>query len=107
MASLTATHPNHIREINNGILKWGTNVEYAGIHQFGGKIKKPERRRGKGEKPWVFTGQDGSTVFTKKIRAHEINIPARPFIGTNDQLLEDISDLLAEEVIRQLGGPGA
>lgn len=57
-----------------------SSLKHAGVHQHGATIKKPERRRGPGEKPWVFQGREG-TVFTRHIKAHTVTIPARPFLG--------------------------
>src|SRR5262245_59236070 len=53
---------------------------YAPVHQYSAVIHKPERRRGVGEKPWVFQGREG-IVFPRHIRAHTVFIPARPFLG--------------------------
>jgi phage gpG-like protein len=55
-------------------------LRYAAAQQYGATIRQPERRRGRGEKPWVFQGRSG-TVFTRHIRAHTIVLPARPFLG--------------------------
>lgn len=57
-----------------------TTLRHAPAHQYGATIKKPERRRGPGQKPWVFHGRTG-LVFTRHIRAHTVTIPARPFLG--------------------------
>lgn len=62
------------------VLTLVSSLKHAGVHQHGATIRKPERRRGQGEKPWVFQGKTG-TVFTRHIRAHTVHIPARPFLG--------------------------
>ncbi len=53
--------------------QWGTNMEYAGTHQFGAvivpKVKKALR----------FALANGKFVTVKKVK-----IPARPFLGLND-----------------------
>jgi phage gpG-like protein len=65
-------------------------VEYAGIQNQGGTISKPERRRVKGEKPWVFQGADGRTIFTRRIRAHSITIPARQVAGIGRSMVDGV-----------------
>ncbi|OYZ03497.1 MAG: phage virion morphogenesis protein [Polaromonas sp. 28-63-22] len=57
---------------DNSGTSWGTNVIYAGIHQFGGTIKA------KGGGALRFRLPGGGFVTVKKV-----TIPARPFIGVN------------------------
>ena len=57
---------------DNSGASWGTNVIYAGIHQFGGTIKA------KGGGALRFRTPGGGFVTVKKV-----TIPARPFIGVN------------------------
>jgi phage gpG-like protein len=68
-------------------------VEYAGIQNHGGTINKPERRRAKGEKPWVFQ-KDGATIFTRRIRAHSVTIPARNFLGVGATMSEKVKGVI-------------
>lgn len=103
MASLTARGMNHIEDITDDRLEFGTNLDYAGIHQDGGTIHFPDKRRGPGEKPWVFPGPDGNPIFTRHIKEHDVTIPARPFLGISDSLAEQVGEMLADEVERQLG----
>ncbi|WP_041523603.1 phage virion morphogenesis protein [Gilvimarinus agarilyticus] len=74
-------------------LEFGTNRVYAAIHQLGGVIKKKTRR----SEVYFRQRADGSVGnrFVKKNRSnfaqsvnvgeHTIKIPAREFLGTNDQ----------------------
>lgn len=50
----------------------GTNVIYAGIHQFGGTIKA----KGGGQLKFKIGGQ--------WVSVEEVDIPARPFLGIDD-----------------------
>jgi phage gpG-like protein len=79
----------------------GTNLEYAAIHNFGGTISIPEKRR---TKPWVFPGPGGKMIFTRHIRAHTVTIPQRQFLGWSDQLLQDCADACAEYAAKLLSG---
>jgi phage gpG-like protein len=79
----------------------GTNVVYAAIHQLGGIIQQAERRhtiyRRYDEK-----ADDLSVLFVKKskanyaedvtIPARDIKMPARPFLGVDE---DDESEILA------------
>jgi phage gpG-like protein len=60
------------------------DVPYAGIQNRGGTISKPARQR---DKPWVFMGRGGGLVFTRRIRAHTVTIPARQFMGTGNRMI--------------------
>jgi phage gpG-like protein len=88
MASLTGSGEGHVERIEDRRLIWGTNVDYAAVHQDGAEI--PEQKRAK---PWVFNS-GGKTIFTRKIAAH--SIPARPFLGINDDMLELIDEIIAD-----------
>lgn len=59
-----------------GFAAWGTNVIYAGIHQFGGDIKPVKAKR------LAFK------VGSKSVFANKVTIPARPYLGisTADQV---------------------
>lgn len=102
MASLGGSHAEapgigggrgSIESINANVLVWGTNLEYAAVHQFGHTFQRPEQTR---DKPWVFLGPDGSLIFTRRIRAHTQTVPARPFIGVNDAVTEVINNIFRE-----------
>ena len=58
---------------------WGTNVVYAGIHQFGGTIQA------KNGGSLRFRLPGGAFVTVKKV-----TMPARPFLGINT---EDVSEM--------------
>ncbi len=63
----------------------GSNKPYAAIHQCGGKI------RPKNKKFLVFPGADGDTVFAK-----EVTIPARPYIGLNQEIEDEAREIMKE-----------
>ena len=54
--------------------QWGSNMEYAGVHQFGAVI------RPKTKKALRFGLANGKFVTVKKV-----TIPARPFLGLNEE----------------------
>lgn len=76
----------HWQPVGNDAVRWGSNSVYAAIHQHGGTIEQPARQSS------VHFGA-GSTerLFVKKkkaqrsmavhIPAHEVVMPARPFLG--------------------------
>jgi phage gpG-like protein len=102
MASVAAAGRGHVERIDASSLEVGTNLEYAAIHQFGGTVHKPARQRPHPQKPWVFQGPEGP-IFTRKIREHDVVIPARPFIGWSAELLEQTQDILGRFLEKQLG----
>lgn len=74
------THVADARRVEVGIIAKTPSAKWAHVHQFGATIV-PKRA------PFlVFTGADGHKVFAKKVV-----IPARPFIGIDQQ---DRTDLL-------------
>jgi len=66
-------------EVNATSVVLGTNLPYAAIHQFGGTIQVPAMTAAPG-KVLRFTTRDGSVVFTKRTSAHQVTIPARPYM---------------------------
>lgn len=76
----------------------GTNVLYAAIHQLGGSIDMPARQQTVHFKTSKRTGQtrfskakgaDRSETFA--VKSHVINMPARPFLGIDDDDEREIS----------------
>ena len=59
----------HVEEMTGTSLEWGTNLNYAAVHQYG----YPPR-----------------------------NIPARPFLGINDQMSNDIAELVGDFIEARL-----
>lgn len=83
----------------------GSPLAYAAIHQFGGTIKIPERQgqvyhgAGDGQAGRRFAKKaDAVKVTEVTIPAHQIRIPARPYVGLSldDEagILEDARDWL-------------
>lgn len=103
MASMTSAASGGISQIDRLSLTQGTAHEFAAVHNFGATINHPERRRGKGEKPWVFES-GGETVFTKRIAAHVVVIPARPFVGLASRQVDFIGEIIADRLMRQYFG---
>jgi phage virion morphogenesis protein len=69
-------------------VEWGSNLVYARIHQLGGDIDMPGREatislkniRKKGNR-FVKLGTRKATERVVSIRAHQVHIPARPYLG--------------------------
>ena len=101
MASATAQGPGHIEFITDTMLVIGTNLDYAAIHQYGGTIHVPEKRRPYPLTPWVFE-VGGQKVITRHIAAHTITIPARPFLGFSDALAEKCALVFGDWMIEEM-----
>ncbi len=91
-ASVTGRGQGHVEEITDTQLIVGTNLDYAAIHQYGGTVDVPEKKR---QKPWVWMGPDGP-VFTRKIKAHQVQIPQRQFLGFSEKVTGEIQQVFAE-----------
>ena len=72
----------------------GTNVVYAAIHQFGGTI------RAKSARALVFTLPDGSVV-----QLQSVTIPARPFMGIDEDNWIAIGDIVTDWLTEAGGAP--
>lgn len=77
----------------------GTNKIQAATHQFGEKGREITIRA-KTSKGLVFMNQDGQWVRKKKVTV-KVKIPARPFLGLNDDDMKEIKatieDFLGED----------
>ncbi|HQS08722.1 MAG: hypothetical protein B7Y12_02165 [Rhizobiales bacterium 24-66-13] len=97
----------------------GTNLVYGPIHQLGGTVKLPEREGSavfQTVKQGAFTTKDGRRVgsrlrFAKAstraksrqeksftIRAHEVTIPARPYLGIDDADRAEILAIIEDHI---------
>lgn len=72
---------------------YGSNLEYAAIHQKGGEIKA------RNKKALSFIGADGKRFFVKKV-----TIPARPFIGISEDDKEEAREMIALHIKNSFGG---
>jgi phage gpG-like protein len=82
------------KELSSLQLIFGTNVEYAAVHQYGGTNNIPAWEWKPGQKIRRF--EIGSkTIFTKRVKAHSVTIPARPFLGIGDKLAKQIDEVFA------------
>ena len=66
----------------------GTKEKYGAIHQFGGSIQKQARQStvhfGAGKAKHLFVKQKkAKRSLQVTIPAHQVNMPARPFLGIN------------------------
>lgn len=73
----------------------GSNVLYAAIHQLGGTIKP------KAGKSLVFT------IGGRKVFANSVTIPARPFLGIDQEDEAEIAAIAADWLLPPSASPGA
>ena len=81
----------HYQASGDNAVEIGTNSVYGAIHQFGGVIDMPARAatvrfRSKAGRI-LFAGKKHkrATEKTVNIGAHQVKIPARPFLGISDE----------------------
>jgi phage gpG-like protein len=86
-------------EVTDASAEWGTNVEYGGIHQFGGRtaphVIVPKRAKALGI-PGIGP--------RKKVNHPGSDIPARPFLGldaADEAAIVDIADSWLKGLVRQ------
>lgn len=83
----------------------GTNLAYAAIHQLGGTIDMPARqatvrfRTEAGRKLFAKRGAKGATERTVSIGKHQVEMPARPYLGISDADDQEIREIILDWVI--------
>jgi phage virion morphogenesis protein len=92
----------------------GTNVVYAAIHQLGGTIKREARTqtiyRKYDEKldellPRFVKRSKSNFATDHAVGAHEIEMPARPFLGIDDADQVEIGAILIDHFTLSAGTP--
>lgn len=76
-------------------VEWGTNVIYAGVHQFGATIRAKTAKALRFNIPGIGW-----------IMRESVTIPARPFIGYDDGDRADTDDIMTDHLLRALEGGG-
>ena len=77
----------------------GTNIVYGKIHQLGGTIDVPERKKSirlrkvKGRTRFAKRSHKRARDLDVTVGAHKITIPARPYLGFSDADRKRIIDL--------------
>lgn len=85
----------------------GSNTKYAAIHQLGGTIDKPTRQAAV-----RYRSVAGRTLFAVRkhkrvterqvtIPAHQVNMPARPFLGISSVDDREIREIFLEWLVRR------
>lgn len=82
-------------------VSWGTNVAYAGVHQFG--YQGSQRVRGHQRLVRLVFGKRLRAAVRVSVRPFSriLRIEARPFLGLNDQDRRAILDILAADLERR------
>lgn len=85
----------HWQADGDDAVRVGTNAKYGAIHQFGGSIQKPARQStvhfGAGKAKHLFVKQKtAKRSLQVTVPAHQVNIPARPYLGINAADQEEI-----------------
>lgn len=93
----------------------GTNVAYAAIQHEGGVIKQPARRQTIHQR-YDPKSDTLDQRFVKRsrsnfardvdVKAHEITIPPRPYLGISDEDRAEILQIVADTERRALSGGG-
>ena len=97
----------HYQVTGDAEVQVGSNTKYAAIHQFGGAIEKPARQatvRYRSEAGRVlFAGKkhQGATERQVTIPAHQVNMPARPYLGISAADDAEIRAIILDWVVER------
>jgi phage virion morphogenesis protein len=88
-------------------VEWGTNIVYGRIHQLGGAIDMPARagtvtlksirRKGGGIRSrFGRRNVKGAETRPVSIRAHQVHLPARPYLGISTADRQAVPEIIAD-----------
>jgi phage gpG-like protein len=98
--------------IDRGIVIQGSAVTaastlpYAAIHQYGGTVNIPEIRPRSVNGTLRWFGAGGEPIFAKRVRAHRVTIPARPYLPSPEFAEREAAKVVDEglqDAIKQAG----
>ena len=130
MASVTGQGQGHVEQATPQQLVWGTNLDRAALHQWGGVVRPKGRalaipltveavRAGRARqfpRPLFVHQAGGGKPFLaesvgqgkrKRLVLHylltaSVTVPARPFVGLNNDDVEEVGGILADHAARWL-----
>jgi len=88
----------------------GSDRPYAAIHQFGGTIKMPARdatvrlHSVNGRLRFAKKSNTDATEKTVSIGAHEVNMPARPYLGVSAEDHAEVNAIVSDWIRTQTQG---
>ena len=86
----------------------GTNLDYAGVHQFGGQVESEKITKSVQQalSKWLKPKDKGlkeslGWILNKKFTGETIKgqVPARPFVGISKQTIEDVREVVGVEIL--------
>lgn len=86
----------------------GTNLPYAGTHQYGGRIESETITAAVQKALWKWLKPKGRDLkaqigflLNKKFRGERLEgeVPARPFVGITEQARADIREVIGSEIL--------
>lgn len=100
-------HDSITHDAGRDNVKVGTNIVYAAIHQFGGTIQREAGRQTIYRRYNERTGKLGTRFVPRKrsnfatdhdVGPYSITMPARPFLGVDEDDERDIHNILADAI---------
>jgi phage virion morphogenesis protein len=94
----------HYQVTGDAEVEVGSNIKYAAIHQFGGTIDKPARQatvRYRSEAGRILFASRKARRATERqvtIPAHQVEMPARPFLGISTEDDKEIRSIISDWV---------
>jgi phage gpG-like protein len=82
-----------------------SSLPYSGIHQFGGTIHIPDIFPKKAKALFFMAG--GKNVFAKKVKAHDVRMPARPYLPSPEFAGKEAAMIVDEKIAAIIKEAGA
>lgn len=95
----------HYQVTGSAEVEVGSSTKYAAIHQLGGAIDVPARQATVRYRSvagrTLFAGRKHKRAIERQvtISAHQVNIPARPFLGISSEDDREIREIVLEWVV--------
>jgi phage gpG-like protein len=105
LVASTGSGAGHVEELTRDTLVFGTNVEYAAIHNYGGTINMAARQGEATTHKGLFANKAKaltpgrmmkSRTYHFMVPAHTVTIPQRQFLGIGEKLAEEIAATFAK-----------
>lgn len=100
LRSITSAEPT------SNSVSWGSNRVYARIHQLGMNGPVPVKAHSRNIRE-AFGRSIKPVRVTVKGHIRKVQMPARPYLGINDENMQEFADLLLRYVGEPLGWKGA
>ena len=95
-------------KVGGSAVEVGTNLDYAGVHQFGGAVESDKISKSvqKSLQTWLKPKDKGlkdrlGWLLNKKFTGETLKgqVPARPFVGITKETIEDVREVVGVDIM--------